>query len=452
MENPRHLDHSGCLLIFSAPDPTGSTSRWSRRLSKRTADSQKDKTKKFRRGDRLTVVIERLSIGGRGVARYEGLVIFTPDTAANEQVEVELVLVKKNFAEGRLLKILKPSPARRSPPCPWAGPPHSCGGCNWQHLEYEEQLKQKRDLIFEAFSRIGGLKLAPDQVRPVIPSPQELHYRNRIQLHHSGPRLGFHQRGSHEIVPIETCLIADARLNNELPRLTREHAHKKAGRFEIFVDQNGSVSSRENGNESSDENSEDTSFSPFSQVNSGQNEQLIRFVVDLFVKIAESRPRVPADKFTVLDLYAGSGNFSFPIGIALKPLKLIAVELNRESVARAQAEAKTRSAELGSTQFEFIAQDVGAFLTAAAADTDLVNALVLLDPPRTGCEPIVIEQLLALRPQNLVYVSCHPATLARDLKAFAAGGYEPHTVQPFDMFPQTDHVETVVHLIRRPGF
>jgi 23S rRNA (uracil1939-C5)-methyltransferase len=165
--------------------------------------------RKLRTGDVMTVNIDRLSIGGRGVTRHEGLVIFVPDSAPGDILEIKLSFVKKNFAEGRIERILTPSLERIQPPCPVAG---VCGGCSWQHISYAEQLKQKHALVIEALRKFSGhfdpLKpeLLIEKVSAVVPSPSEFRYRNRIQLHHApgvrGAHLGFYKRGTRQIVDI----------------------------------------------------------------------------------------------------------------------------------------------------------------------------------------------------------------------------------------------------------
>lgn len=389
--------------------------------------------KRFRRGDRLKVTIERLSIGGRGVARAEGLVIFIPAVLPQEEVEIELTLVKKNFAEARAISLLQQSSMRIHPPCPVI---EKCGGCNWQHISYEEQLRQKRELVTEALRKFSGYNIGEGVVAEVLASPKPFRYRNRIQLHHSGPRLGFHKRGSHELIDIDDCLITEEPLAEEIPRLKKQLAHEKAGRIELYLSADGKPCvrkpSRENGNSEPEE-------AAFSQVNTGQNQNLIKAVLETFTTIL-----VNSKVHRIYDLYAGSGNFSLPLAQAHSEIPITAVELSQESVDRARSLLET----LPSQQLRFECKDVEAFLHSEQPQADDV---VVLDPPRTGCSPNVIRLLGEASPKHIIYISCHPVTLARDLGLLRTHGYRLKTIRPFDMFPQTDHVETIAHLERAPA-
>lgn len=402
--------------------------------------------KTFRRGDRLNVHVDRLSVGGRGVARHQGLVIFIDLAAPDEDVEIELSNVKKNFAEARLIRVIKTSPHRVTPPCPVAG---VCGGCNWQQVSYPEQLKQKRALVIESLRKFSGFALSEQQVAEVVASPNEFRYRNRIQLHHSGPRAGFHKRGSHEIVDIDDCPITEKKIACEIPRIKKEFVHRKAGRIELYLSQDGEFSVRDlssTDERAADNQNLDEVGPAFAQVNTAQNIRLIDFVIErLKISVDRSRPA------KIYDLYAGSGNFTFPLARALPELPLIAVELNKESVERATAVIERDFKH--HRDICFVQSDVGAYLAGHSLGNEIVSqaSAVLLDPPRTGCGPEVMASLASARPQEIVYVSCHPVTLSRDLQALSQCGYGVEVIQPFDMFPQTDHVETVIHLRLDPS-
>lgn len=380
--------------------------------------------------------IDRLSVGGRGVGRADELVIFVPDVCAGEEVEVEITNVKKNFAEARLLQVLTASPNRVVPPCPVAG---VCGGCNWQHLSYPEQLLAKRELVRESLRKFSGFDVSAEgRVQPVIPSPRPLRYRNRIQLHHAPGAIGYYKRGSHSLVSIDDCPIAEEPIANEIPRLREALSQEPAGRIEVYVSEDESVHTR--GGEGPDENDEGGLNFAFSQVNTQQNRNLVSIVVSTFMtKLMET------DAPTLFDLYAGSGNFSFPLAKAFPSSHLIAVELNTDSVRRAREKTAESFAK---HDIRWVQSDVGAFLSE---ETLPEGACVLLDPPRSGCDPVVVATLAKSRLAFVAYVSCHPVTLSRDLKVFKEHGWTLETVQPFDMFPQTDHVETLAVLTRPPS-
>lgn len=392
------------------------------------------------RGDRLTIHIDRLSVGGRGVGRANELVIFVPDVCPNEDVEVEITFVKKNFAEARLINVITTSASRVKPPCPVAG---LCGGCNWQHVAYDEQLRQKRELVRESLRKFSGFDVsAADAVQPVVASPSPLRYRNRVQFHHVGRELGYYARGSHRLVSIDDCPIAEESIAALIPELKQRLATEPGGRIEVFIAEDSSVQTRGGTQASALEGDDDEgglNFA-FSQVNTQQNRNLVAAVTEIF-----------AEKFfgdpiqTIVDLYAGSGNFTLPLAQALPLAKLTAVELNRESVER--GDSKSRQLQ-PSREIRWVQSDVGAFLSKEKITS---GAGVLIDPPRSGCEPEVVNLLAQSSIGFLVYVSCHPVTLSRDLKILREAGFVLESVRPFDMFPQTDHVETLV-VLTKPAF
>jgi 23S rRNA (uracil1939-C5)-methyltransferase len=407
-----------------------------KRKTRSTSENGGESAKPFKKGDRVQVTVDRLAVGGRGVARHQGLVIFVADTIVGEKIEVEITRVKKSFAEGALTRVLTASPHRRQPPCPVA---LECGGCNWQHIGYPEQLRWKRELVDEAFRKFSGFAIAPGLIRDVIPSPDEFRYRNRIQLHHDGTKMGFFRRGSHRIVDIDDCPITEEAISSRIPSLKRELSGQKAGRLEIFISQSGEVGRRRPTQSQIDESKGDSpegaeAVGPsFSQVNTLQNENLIRHVVSL---AEESRPQ------TIYDLYAGGGNFTFPLHEKFPRAAITAVELNPASV---EAARDTVSRRFAGSSLRFIEASVDRFLDQERLPPD---ATVVLDPPRAGCGIEVMESLARQLASRIIYVSCHPVTLARDLKTLAGAGYQLVSVQPFDMFPQTDHVETVAVLTR----
>lgn len=366
-------------------------------------------------------------MGGRGVGRFDGRVIFVPDTAPDERVSIEITALKKNFAEGRLLKVLMPSPHRISPPCPVAG---SCGGCTWQHIAYPEQLRQKQSMVRDALRKFAARGNV--EVLPVVPSPHEFTYRNRVQVHYASGALGFYRRGSNEIVPIEGCLITEDALNQEFAPLRDRLKREQSGptRIELYQTERGEVGF-----------SDQPRFSDelgFAQVNTAQNQQLVEFV------LSRLHPATPV----IVDLYAGAGNFTLPVA-RLRPANVVVgVELHAKSVRVGRDRAR---AQTPNTTVHFVEAKVEDFLKTVANDQQtevtregIKNATVILDPPRAGCEQSVLQTLASLKPRRIIYVSCHPVTLARDLAFLAPAQFRVVEVQPFDMFPQTDHVETVV--------
>jgi 23S rRNA (uracil1939-C5)-methyltransferase len=397
----------------------------------------------LRTGTRFIFKIDRFSVGGRGVGRHEGLVVFVPDVAPLETVEVELTKVKKNFAEARLIKVIEPSEHRIKPSCPHAG---VCGGCAWMHLTYSEQLISKRSLVAEALLKFSGYNYN-SEVDATVPSPNQFRYRNRIQVHVQDGQVGFHRRGSNQIVNIKDCLIADQHLTPLLSEVRRE-ANKSKRRLELYLSHDGQPEVRQ-------DNSEDDQFVlPFSQVNSAQNEILINYVVEQVVQAAaemktelaiEDTDSVP---FKLFDLYAGNGNFTFPLARALPHFQIASAELNSQNVRSARAVAQL---DFPDRKFQIEEADVELFLDRALNQPTqhARQSIVILDPPRVGCSAGVMNSLAQKAPRYIVYISCHPVTLARDLKYLNTAGYSLLSVRPFDMFPQTDHVETVA-VLRSP--
>ncbi len=381
--------------------------------------------------DHIEITIDRLATGGRGVGRHEGMVVFVPDTAPNETVLAQITSLKKNFAEAKLLEILKPSPSRVKPVCPVAG---ICGGCSWQHIAYDEQLEQKQNIVADAIKKFAGRGAL--EVQPTIPSPNPFSYRNRIQLHYENGQIGFHKRGSNEIVPIDVCAITDDKLVPEIIKLRAELLSKKspAARRELYLTDKGTPAV-------SSEMRFDDELG-FAQVNESQNKNLIRFALEHLGEPGQ-----------VFDLYAGAGNFALAIADARPRIgRITAVELHPKSVEH----GKKKAASLGHKNLEFMHAPVGDFLTEVlkgqqkkVPKESFLNSTVILDPPRAGCDDLVRKSLNQLKPQTIIYVSCDPVTLARDLASFNQELYELTVIQPFDMFPQTDHVETMVVLKRR---
>ncbi len=441
--------------------------------------------KRFSVGEIHELTIERLAVGGRGVARLDGLVVFISDVAPNDVVEVELTLVKKNFAEGQLIRVIKASPSRVEAECVYFG---TCGGCAWQHVSYDEQLLQKRGFVLDAIRKFSKFQVTDEQVYSTVPSPNQWRYRNRIQLHHrisssGGSLLGFHARASHQLVDIKDCLITETTLTERLDCLRKGFRNAPAGRVEIYTTESGEVQTRDT---HSDTQMNDTSEQkknaaptqnlpgarssapsqrpkavpqppPFSQVNTLQNTDLIDHCIELIRKF--SAPSA-TDKPRLFDLYSGHGNFTFPMAAAFPAAQITAVELNEDSVKIGYQMTKAKRL---AWQIKFIAADVAEFLNRPQ-DKELDTPIILLDPPRSGCDVEVIRAIAALQPQLIVYVSCHPVTMARDLGAFfemtsseksanstgaVRSDYELLQVTPFDMFPQTDHVESVAVLRRK---
>ncbi len=371
----------------------------------------------------LELKIEKLSFGGDGIARHDGLVYFVPRSAPGDLLKVRIVEKKKNFARAEIIEILSPGPSRIQAPCSHFG---KCGGCTWQHISYEEQLRQKQMIIEEQLSKVLKGNVS---VLPILPSPEPFRYRNRIQLKFDGQKMGFYARQSHDIVDIEDCLITEEVIAREiLPMKKKLVAKNKAAiaKIELLRTPANTVEVAY----------EDSPFEGvgFSQVNTGQNEKLIQTVLQWMR---------PFETTSVLDLYAGAGNFTFPLMNQFPKASLTAVELSEKSVKQAQSLIRTQN--VSPHRLKYYLADVELYLKRNPVPE---NSLVLLDPPRSGCSENTVRYLAEqTKIQRIFYISCNPAALARDLERFQMhGGWKPLRVQPFDMFPQTDHVETLVEL------
>jgi 23S rRNA (uracil1939-C5)-methyltransferase len=331
-----------------------------------------------------------------------------------------------------------------TPPCPYFG---RCGGCSWQQISYAEQLRQKRELVAESLRKHAGF-LDPI-VEPVVPSPRETRYRNRIQLHlGAGGEVGFRARRGSEVVDISDCLLAEEPLAAGIARARRDiqaGAYRPSERFELQLMPDGRLH-RGPANEIG-----------FAQVNSAQNERLVAKVVALFEECQAVAP--PAGSAgsngsassaaasaaalgldSIWDIYSGAGNFAFPLARRFPLARVSAVELHAGAVAAGRRRAQDEGL---AGRVEFHCDSAEAWLARARPEG---RTAALLDPPRAGCAPEALAALARLPLSFLVYVACHPVSLARDLRAFRERGWSLQSVAPFDMFPQTDHVEAVARL------
>ncbi|MET0151001.1 MAG: 23S rRNA (uracil(1939)-C(5))-methyltransferase RlmD [Candidatus Binatia bacterium] len=420
----------------------------------------------------LTVTIESLAYGIFGVARTEAGVVLVPGTAPGDVARVRVVASKRDHREAELLDVLRPSPERRTPPCPYVP---ECGGCSWQHVSHRAQLAAKERIVRDALVRIGGLDPTTLDIRPIIPC-DEWAYRHRLSLRVGGEqRLGFYQHRSHRLVEVAACRIADAAVNlhlaaardwlrgasTEVRRLEIASARDARVAFvgnaegsfrhdeayhEKFLREHPTVSGivlfgkgwrRVFGKPLVDLELEDglvlETRGGFTQVNPAGNRRLVETVMKL---------AAPASSDRVLDLYCGAGNFTLPC--ARRGATVLGVESDPASASQARHNAD----RAGLANCRFIQQDASAAAHSLAAAGEHYS-LVVLDPPRSGA-PDVVDHLPVLVAGRMIYVSCNPATLARDLRRLTAHGFEIGPVQPIDLFAQTHHVETVVRLDRKP--
>jgi tRNA/tmRNA/rRNA uracil-C5-methylase (TrmA/RlmC/RlmD family) len=368
-------------------------------------------------GGRLSVVIEDIAFGGEGVARADDFVIFVPFVVAGESVEVEITEVKKTFARAKPLKVLKPAPERVTPPCRYFG---DCGGCQYQHIDYPAQLRLKHKQITDVFQRIGGFSGAT--IEPVIPCPQPYGYRNRIMIRSQwdkvkqGLNIGFIRHDNRLVVDIEECRIAEPALNEEIRRVRANPPPKGGLKVVLRVAPDGWDVPRDS----------------FFQNNF--------FLLPKLVETVRERIRDGGAR-QLLDAYCGVGFFSIELADLMETF--VGVEIDPMAVQAARRNAVNRNRRNG----EFLAADFTEFLPTWLKRFSQETTAVIIDPPRVGCSPSSLGLLRQARPAQIIYVSCHPATLARDLNVLCADGvYELVRVVPLDMFPQTQHIECVADL------
>ncbi len=368
-------------------------------------------------GDRLDVTIVDIAFGGEGVARTDGLVVFIPFVAPGEQVRVEVVERKRDFARARVLEILHPSPDRIAPACRYFG---ECGGCQYQHLDYPSQLRIKHAQVAAHFERIAGLPA--EVVSPVVPCPTAYGYRNRIMVRRQWNKpeqravLGYLRHDSRLVVDVERCEIAEPALNEQLGRLRENPPPRNAPKAVLRIMPD-------------DWNLHRDSFFQ-------TNFHLLPGLVDAVRRcVKESGAR------HVVDAYCGIGFFALQLADMVE--SFVGVEIDTQAIRCARANAAQRHA----TQGEFIAGKTEELLGSLLARFDAAKTAVVLDPPRAGCHAAGLEARMHAHPAHSVYVSCHPAPLARDAKRLCSeGGYTLHRVTPLDMFPQTQHIECVADL------
>lgn len=396
--------------------------------------------------------ISALSNLGVGIARVQleqpaeenvtsdGWVVFVPHTLPGEKVRARIFRNDKSHSQADLVKVLEPSKNRLNPHCELFG---QCGGCQYQNLAYEKQLEWKTQQVEELLDHMAGIQA---KVNPAIPSPKEWHYRSKITPHFKRPRdgkineIGFLRAGQRShIVDVPQCPIAMEEINAALPRV-REEARANAKNYKkdatlLLRATNGKVETNPNSpiSETVQTDAGEITF----HFLAGDFFQNNPFILPAFTGYVANQAAANGAKFLV-DAYCGSGLFS--LCLAHKFEQVAGVE-----VSESAADWARRNAELNKiTNATFLASSAEAIfadITFPAEETTVV-----IDPPRKGCNQEFLTQLFAFAPKRVVYVSCNPATQMRDLKEFLTSGYHLIETQPFDLFPQTRHLECVITL------
>lgn len=440
------------------------------------------------------IEINDLGVHGEGIGRVDGFTVFVPDALPSEIVKAEITVVKKSYAKGKLLEIEKTSPYRTQPSCPVY---ENCGGCQISHLTYEGQLDVKYRRVRSVIERIA--KEEGELVLPVLPAAHPFHYRNKMAVPagmvNGVPALGYYKQGSHEVIPVSTCEIQEEE-NNRLLQWAETFIQKH--RISLYNEKTKKGSIRHIMGRVGNDGKVMAVIVTATEELPAEKEWIrdiqkeLPFVTSLYHNI-QSRPgnvilgkkirllwgretltaslgglafevspysffqvhKEQAEKLyetalayanltgkeTVIDAYCGTGTIS--LCLAKKAKKVIGIEIVKPAVEDAIKNAKAN--HIGNVEFH--AADAGK-LMPELYQNGLKPDVIVMDPVRAGCAENVLKAAAAMNPKRIVYVSCNPATFARDAAILKQEGYRIRKVQPVDMFPQTMHVETVALMSR----
>jgi 23S rRNA (uracil1939-C5)-methyltransferase len=451
----------------------------------------------WQQGATLEIDITDLTSSGDGLGRWQERVVFVPNTVPGDTVRVRLVQAKPAFGRAQVKQLLTRSPDRVRAACMVAD---KCGGCQWQAVDYPAQLTAKQQQVADAFTRIGGFEAPP--VRPILGAEAPLGYRNKAtyplgRSPEGQVKAGYFRQGSHKLVNLNQCPVQDDRLDPLLAEVKRDiqdrgwsiynetkhqgrlrHLALRIGRrtgqqlltlistapnlkdielqaqewrerypdlvgvcVNLNPDKTNAIFGAEtliiDGVPYIEEIFADLRFrihaTTFFQVNTEQAERVLQVIADQLALTGSE---------TIIDAYCGVGTLTLPL--AQRAKRVVGLEVQAEAVTQGLANAGLN----GIDNVEFRAGDVGESLAIAAAALSDPLDIVVLDPPRRGCDRPVLDALIELRPPRIVYMSCDPATQARDLKVLREmGGYRLTMAQPADFFPQTPHVECVAFLV-----
>ena len=366
--------------------------------------SKSDSSVTIRPGQELELEIHDIAFGGKGVGRVDGMACFVAGVIDEETVRVRVRKVKARLLEADLLEVTLPSPNRIAAPCPVF---LKCGGCAYQHIAYDHQLRIKQTQLREALRRLGGMAEPP--VEAMIPSPEPYGYRNRITVHVREGKAGFYAPASNRVVPVEKCLIASSEVDLGFKELLK--SRPRDGDHLI---------------------GEKKRYGGFRQVNNAVAEILKKTVSEAVLSGDSIRA-------LLVDAYCGAGFFAHELQGSFT--KVIGIERSIASVAMASRQAAANE--------EYLVGNVEDRLDEALKAGEPDGTVLLMDPPSEGLEEAAVHAILEHSPARIVYVSCNPATLARDLKRLSQS-YLAEQVTPLDMFPQTAEIESVTLLQRLP--
>ena len=371
-------------------------------------------------GARHVLTIEDIAFGGEGVGHVGEFVVFVAFVVVGETVEVEMTEVKKKFGRAKLLRVVEASPLRVTPECRFFA---ACGGCQYQHIAYTEQLRIKHKQIADLFQRVGGFAQAV--VAPVVPCPQPYGYRNRIMIRSQWNKplqklnIGFIRWDNGFVEDLDECKIAEPALSEQIKHVRANPPPKGGIKVVLRIPPEDWVVPRDS----------------FFQNNF--------FLLPKLVETVRGFVRDGGAKH-LIDLYCGVGFFGIELADAVE--SFVGVEFDQQAIKAARQNAASRNRTNG----EFIAGMVEMVLPELIKKFSPEATTTVLDPPRKGCLPQTLQLLRETGPAQIIYISCHPATMARDLNVLCADGvFELVRVVPLDMFPQTQHVECVADIRRK---
>jgi tRNA/tmRNA/rRNA uracil-C5-methylase (TrmA/RlmC/RlmD family) len=356
----------------------------------------------------VNLTIREVAFGGKGVGRSDGKAVFVPFTIDGESISARIVREKKQFAEAEVVEVKQNSSHRVTPECPYFG---RCGGCSYQHIDYLHQLEIKSRQVNDVLQRIGKIKDIP--FRPIIPSPLTYAYRNRITVHARDRMVGYFRRDSHDLIDVEHCPIAMAEVNRGLEEL---RGSKPAdGHYTLRAQTGPRI---------------------FSQTNDGVAQALRDLVVDL----------IPSGQDLLIDAFCGAGFFAK--ALLDKFQRIIGIDWDRFAIEAARKDGTEKETYIAGDIEEEIASVNLTALSGQVSKSKMkntANTTLIVDPPATGLSATLRKTIVELAPTTLIYVSCNPATVVRDLGDLRQR-FEIESVTPLDMFPQTAEIEVVVSL------
>ncbi len=452
----------------------------------------------FKKGEQIELKVTDLALGGKGIAKVEDFTFFVESALPGDLVKAQITRLKPNYAEAQSLEIISPSSFRVGPLCSHFG---TCGGCTWQNLDYPQQVEFKTKQVQETLEHIGGFLHPP--VKPALPSPEIFFYRNKMEFSFSTgpdnlPILGLHKKDRFDLVfNLDKCYL-QSEISNRIVQFIQEFVrenqisiydlktHQGLLRFltiregkntgevmvNIVTDQGnfpqGKILAQRLSEKFPQIKSVARNINPHkAQIAVGEKEEVLAGKNFITEKIGNFVFEISANSFfqtnteqaeklyevilemadlkgkeTVLDLYSGTGTISFYL--AQQSQKVVGVESNSKTVQDAK-----KNAELNKiSNCQFTCEEAKIFLALALIRRETFD-LVVIDPPRAGLHPQVVENILKLSPPEIIYVSCNPATLSRDLKLLCESQYNLELVQPLDMFPHTFHIESVAKLSKK---